>query len=633
MTANKSFLYRDFADRLQKKYAESFEKTARIIYNGDLRSAKEYSAEIKTLMRKKIPFPFPKESLKPSLTGTIEFVDYTLSKYVFETLPNHHIPVHLYQPKPLKTRRPALVIPIGHHLEGKSLPEHQIMCANFAAQGFVVICTDPMGQGERDFYPGIERNAKQLEYAAVDEHMRVAHLLMMLDGEINITSMFLWDSVRLVDFLETLPHVDKTRIGVTGQSGGGAQTMMLGVIDDRFCAVSPIQSAGVGMYGVCYGVGDAEQSVYKLSGEIGVDFVDKAFGVFPKKLMLSCDRIDADQCGLKFIDQHLTRLYGLAGIPQNYEMNVADCGHVIERQVREFAYNWFGKHLKGNAEAACEKETEVLSPERLRCYPDNFKTITSYGYCGVLLEKARSESDADGRPLKEKIKGALGGYEDAHTIEIFSRDADGATDFVLHTSSNQYAVCSLSKGEGGTLCVVIDSVKYYSGRDFGGAPVLNVIPCGILRGDLKDEYDFDPLTSSAIAASVLGENIFRKRLVQTLTAIKYAQDETGCGMVSFYGSGQGGLLSLCAALYARTLEINTYRTVSAFEGYFKNIDYVIDESSVIPGLIGICDVAGVAAATGARVSFTDPLDERKMIMDGETARNLFGSNIKYIFTR
>ncbi len=104
---------------------------------------------------------------------------------------------YLYLPAELKEKHPALEIPIGHHLEGKFLPENQIICANFAMQGFVAATFDPIGQGERDIFPGMKRNPKQLEYAAVDEHMHIALLLNML-GE-NLTSYFMWDCVRVID--------------------------------------------------------------------------------------------------------------------------------------------------------------------------------------------------------------------------------------------------------------------------------------------------------------------------------------------------------------------------------------------------------------------------------------------------
>ena len=56
--------------------------------------------------------------------------------------------------------------------------------------------------------------------------------------------MQVYDNHRAVDYLLTRPEVDGERIGVTGASGGGNQTMYAGALDERFKAVVPVCSVG-----------------------------------------------------------------------------------------------------------------------------------------------------------------------------------------------------------------------------------------------------------------------------------------------------------------------------------------------------------------------------------------------------
>jgi cephalosporin-C deacetylase-like acetyl esterase len=108
------------------------------------------------------------------------------------------------------------------------------MAATFARNGFIVLSYDPIGQGERLQYPDPNKPGATLAKAATGEHGE-ASLQPMLIGE-TFAKYEIWDAMRGVDYLASLPEVDPHRIGAEGCSGGGTVTALLSALDTRIAA-------------------------------------------------------------------------------------------------------------------------------------------------------------------------------------------------------------------------------------------------------------------------------------------------------------------------------------------------------------------------------------------------------------
>lgn len=173
--------------------------------------------------------PLPaKGPLNAAIRDRKERDGYTIENVAFESLPGFYVTGNLYRPLGREGKVPAILNPHGHFddhgFSGRTRPDMQSRCAQFARMGAVAFAYDMVGRGESAQMPHKEAFA---------------------------LTMQLWNSIRSVDFLLTLPEVDATRIGVTGASGGGTQTFLLAAVDDRIAASAPVVMVSAHFQGGC----------------------------------------------------------------------------------------------------------------------------------------------------------------------------------------------------------------------------------------------------------------------------------------------------------------------------------------------------------------------------------------------
>ncbi len=218
--------------------------------------------------------------LHARIAGTVPAQGFHLEKVIYESQPRFYIPALLYVPdgKPAGTRFPAILMTPGHSPMGKA--GDSLIAATFARNGFVVLSWDPIGQGERLQYPDPANPDRSLATRPTGEHGE-ASLQPMLIGD-AMARYFVWDAMRGIDYLTSLPNVDPHRIGAFGCSGGGADTALVAALDPRVAA------AGVACYNTSFdallasiGAQDGEQSI--------PDFIDSGFD-FPDWIELVAPR-------------------------------------------------------------------------------------------------------------------------------------------------------------------------------------------------------------------------------------------------------------------------------------------------------------------------------------------------------
>ena len=149
---------------------------------------------------------------------------YRIRKLRLEVIPGFHIAALLYEPEGVRERAPAILNVNGHiYGQGKEIEYKQKRCINQAKQGIYALNLDWLYFGE-------------LEHAE-NQHWFGAHLDLV---GANGIGLFYLAMKKGLDYLYEHPQVDRDRIGMTGLSGGGWQTILLSALDERVRAAVPV---------------------------------------------------------------------------------------------------------------------------------------------------------------------------------------------------------------------------------------------------------------------------------------------------------------------------------------------------------------------------------------------------------
>ncbi len=301
-------------------------------------------------------WPLPKKTpLNPVIHGLIKSDGYTIEKVFFASYPGMYVTGNLYRPSAKKAKMPGILCPHGHWRNGRfydvgeagakkiikgggekwldgARNPIQARCAQLARMGCVVFNYDMVGYAD----------STQIGHRAGFTDAEAALRLQ------NFMGLQTWNSVRALDFLLSLPDVDKDRIAVTGASGGGTQTFMLCAIDDRPDVAFPAVMVSTAMQGGCI----CENCSYL---RIGAGNIDLAALTAPRPLGMTGARdwtIEIEKKGLP----ELKKLYAMLGVKDKV---MAKCfpqfGHNYNQVSRAVMYKWMNKHLKLGLKSTEEK--------------------------------------------------------------------------------------------------------------------------------------------------------------------------------------------------------------------------------------------------------------------------------------
>ncbi|MCE5250508.1 hypothetical protein LLG96_09855 [bacterium] len=302
---------------------------------------------------------------------------FTVAKVYFESLPGFFATGNLYRPAKGKPPYPAVVCPHGHWQYGRlqnseagSIPGR---CIDFARMGFVVFSIDMVGYNDSFQLP--HDPFKSRAQLKADEPLPYESREMRPDFSFsgadlygfNLGGVQLWNGIRAVDFLCSLPDVDPSRIGVTGASGGATQTLFLMIADDRVKVAAPVNIIGAKKHPGCLC-----ENIPGLWLDTSTVEMAAAFAPRPLLLMSATEDPWTNSTPTREYPM-IQKYYAFYGANDKIKNVHISAGHNYNAETRAAVYDWFCMHLKSQFPAI--KNPAPVSPELkalgdLRVFPD-----------------------------------------------------------------------------------------------------------------------------------------------------------------------------------------------------------------------------------------------------------------------
>jgi dienelactone hydrolase len=592
--------------------------------------------------------------------GSFEREGYVVEKLTYESLPNYHVSANLYVPAGGGGPFPGVLFQLGHSANGKAYDSYQCACQGLVKLGFVVLAFDPMGQGERVYYPdesGIESRLHD-----VDEEHTMPGRQMLLVGS-TCTQFQLWDAIRSLDYLAGHPLVDPKSLASVGQSGGATLTMLLAAMDDRLAVVAEFSGNTENL--TCKNflppgsTDDAEQDLIG-SAPLGLDRWDLLYPFAPKPLLVSIS--DKDSFGTyspNYVSdsaeeyQRLANSYRVLGAAHKLAWVDSPLPHGLSYDSRLQLYNWLRLHLKHESDPVHEEPPVAVEPDRNLWVTESGSLIKSLGgETPFTLTKKRfaslsrvgSAASIDRllrleQPLRVQPS-ILSKVPSLHRISVEALDVA----VVRNVGIPAWLFRSEQSAKDAPAMLLLDPKgRNSTWREGELCQQLAVEGIAVCAGDVRGSGDLAPQFSSgapsyarahqisedyAWSSLILGRPLAGQRVTDIL-ALVHALQQLGARRVIVAARGEMTVPALFAAALEPSIEaLYLAGGLSSFASIVETEKYYHPFASFVPGILKHTDLPELAARLAPRrVKIAGAVDGGGQSLSMDAARHVYKSSL------
>lgn len=263
----------------------------------------------------------------------------TRRKITYATEPGDRVSAFLFLPGGPPDKRPAILCLHQTVGIGKSEPAgfggnpNLHYALHLAERGYVTLAPD---------YPSFGEHAYDFD---------AKH------GYSSGTMKAVWDNMKAIDLLQSLPEVAPDRIGCIGHSLGGHNTMFTAAFEPRIKAM--VSNCGFTRFHKYYEgklAGWTSQRYMPLIAskyennpdKVPFDFTEIVATFAPRPFLASAPVKDSnfEVSGVRDVIAAAKPIYELYGKPDNLQASYPDSTHDFPADARKVAYEFFDKHLK-----------------------------------------------------------------------------------------------------------------------------------------------------------------------------------------------------------------------------------------------------------------------------------------------